>query len=295
MRSDEPHPPTNSGSARQPVRTETTVTVVRGVALVSVTLDNDTAAALRVRVENDIDGPVLPPRQDGVPASGWDSDRFTGVIPPDGRLSVGYACPVAEPSAATVQTDDGPVSVETLGPAEEETGDPEPPDSIDAIVRSLGRAAPPADAIPAGTHPMISVPYAGRSTQSDLDATSVTAPQPASGWLDAVERQIEFAERLTDASADEAAAAVEDCGGIDDAATLPTELDGHIEALRSIGERADDLASRAAAADPDPVVSSLVAAANGKEPGDRDTTPGPEASPPHRPGAAADAPHGRTR
>lgn len=271
------------------------MTVVGGVALVSITLDNDTAAALRVRVENDIDGPVLPPRQDGVPVAGWDSDRFTGVVPPDGRLGVGYACPVAESNAATVRTDDGPASVEILGPADEETGDPKPPDSVAATVRSLGRAAPPADAIPTETETTVSASRAGRSTQSEPDATSATAPQPVSGWLDAVERQIELAERLTDASADEAAAAIEDCGGIDDAAALPTELDGHIDALRSIGDRLDDLASRAAAADPDPVVSSLVAAANSEEPDDRDTTPGPEASSPHRPGAEADASHGRTR
>lgn len=294
MRSDEPHPPTDSGSARQPVRTETTVTVIGGVALVSVTMDNDTAAALRVRVENDLDGPVLPPRQDGVPVAGWDTDRFIGVIPADGRLGVGYACPVAASTAATVRTDDNPVSVEILGPADGETGDPTPPDPVAATVRSLGRAAPPADAIPTKTEPMVSAPRGRRSTQSESDATS-RIPHPVSGWLDAVERQIELAERLTDASADEAAAAIEDCSGVGDAATLPTELDGHTDALHSIGERINDLASRAAAADPDPVVSSLVAAANGEDPADRATTPGPDPSSPHRPDAAADAPNGPRR
>jgi hypothetical protein len=295
VRSDESHPSADSNSTRQPVQTETTVTIVGGVALVSVTLDNDTAAALRVRVENDIDGPALPPRQDGVPVAGWDSDRFTGVVPADGRLGVGYACPVAETNAAAVRTDDGPVSVEILGPADEGTSDPKPPDPVAATVRSLGRAAPPVDAIPEKIETAVSEPRAGRSTQSEPDATSARTPQPALGWLDAVERQIELAERLTDASADEAAAAIEDCGGIDNAATLPAELDGHLDALHSIGERIDDLASRAAAAEPDPVVSSLVAATNGEEPADRDTTPEPEASPPHRSGAEVAAPHGRTR
>lgn len=293
MRSDEPHPLTDSSSERQPLQTERTVTAVGGVALVSITLDNDTAVDLRVRVENDLDGPALPPRREGVPVAGWDSDRFTGVVPADDRLGVGYACPLAETDATSVGTDDDPVSVEILGPADNETDNPAPSDPVAAAVRSLGRATPPVDAIPAESAG--SAPCTGQGRQSEPDAANTEIPHPVSGWLDAVERRVALAERLTDASAAEAAAAIEDCGKIEDAATLPTELDGDVDALRSISKRINDLTSRAATADPDPVVSSLVAAADGEHPPDRNTRPAPDAPSSTRPNVEANTPHGRRR
>lgn len=296
MRSDEPHPRTDSGSGRQPLQTESTVTAVGGVALVSITLDNDTAVDLRVRVENDLDGPVLPPRREGVPVAGWDGDRFTGVVRGDDRLGVGYACPVADAGAvASTGSDDDPVSVEILGPADNETANPAQSDSVAAAVRSLGRATPPMDAIPTEATAAVSAPYVEQDRQSDAEAANAGLPQPVSGWLDAVERRVELAERFTDASAAEAAAAIEDCGGIDDAATLPAELDGDIDALRALGERIDDLVSRAAATDPDPIVSSLVAAANDEDLPDRDARSDPAAPSSARPNVEADALHGRRR
>lgn len=273
------------------------MTVVGGVALVSITLDNDTAVDLRVRVENDLDGPALPPRREGVPVAGWDGDRFTGVVPADDRLGVGYACPVAETDATSVGTDDDPVSVEILGPADDETDNPAPSDPVATAVRSLGRATPPVDAIPAEptAESAGSAPCTGQGRQSEPDAADTEIPHPVSGWLDAVERRVALAERLTDASAAEAAAAIEDCGEIEDAATLPTELDGDIDALRSISKRINDLTSRAAAADPDPVVSSLVAAANREDPPDRSTRPAPDTPSSTRPNVEANTPHGRRR
>lgn len=269
------------------------MTTIGGVALVSVTLDNDTAADLRVRIGNNIEGPVLPPRQEGVPVAGWDGDRFTGVVPADGRLGVGYACPVDEPDRVAARTDDEPVSVEILGPADDETGDRKPSDPVAATVRSLGRAAPPVDAIPMKTAAGC-IPSTVR-TPNNSDVTSARVPQSVSGWLDAVERRVELAERLTDASAAEAAAAIEDCGGVDDAAALPAGLDRDIDALRAIGDRINDLVSRSTAANPDPVVSSLAAAANGEEPVDRDTKAESDASSLDRPTAGTNAPHGVTR
>ena len=298
VRPDDPRPDPHSRSTRQPVRAARTVTAAAGVALVSVTLDNDTAADLRVRVENDLDGPALPPRREGVPAAGWDGDRFTGVVPADGRLGVGYACPIGAADVASARAADQPASVEILGPVDDATGDASASDPVAAAVRSLGRATPPIDAIPAETAAEPEPPVSRTEPHRRREPTPPTAPEtsnPVAAWLDAVERRVQLAEQLTDAAADEAAAAIEDSGGIDDVATLPAELGGDAGALRSIGGRIDDLAARAAAADPEPVVSSLVAAADGEEPTERDAKPESDAPPPHGPTAGRGVDRGSPR
>jgi len=67
----------------------------------------------RVRIENRLDGPVWPPREEGQPAAGWDDDAFEGVVAPDHRLVAGYATPAqpADPPAEVV--DDDPADAET--------------------------------------------------------------------------------------------------------------------------------------------------------------------------------------
>lgn len=274
------------------------MTAAGGVALVSVRLDNDTAADLRVRVENDLDGPALPPRREGVPAAGWDGDGFTGVIPADGRLGVGYACPLGAADVASARAADEPASVEILGPVNDATGDASASDPVAAAVRSLGRATPPIDAVPAETAAEPGTAVSRPEPDRRREPAPTTAPgtsNPVAAWLDAVERRIRLAEQLTEASADEAAAAIEGAGGIDSVATLPAELGGDVGALRSMGGRIDDLAARAAAADPEPVVSSLVAAADGEEPTERGAKPESGAPPPHDPTAGGGASPRSTR
>ena len=56
-----------------------------------VTLSVSSTDPTHVRIENCLDGPVWPPREQGVPAAGWDDGGFSGVV--DGRLALGYACP----------------------------------------------------------------------------------------------------------------------------------------------------------------------------------------------------------
>ena len=71
----------------------------------------------RVRIENRLDGPVWPPREEGQPAAGWDDDTFEGVVAPDHRLVAGYATPAqpADPPAEVVT--DEPAGAETpVGP-----------------------------------------------------------------------------------------------------------------------------------------------------------------------------------
>jgi len=61
----------------------------------------------QVRIENRLDGPVWPPREEGQPAAGWDGDTFEGVVAPDHRLVAGYATPAppADPPAEIVADD----------------------------------------------------------------------------------------------------------------------------------------------------------------------------------------------
>jgi hypothetical protein len=79
-------------STTDPLETSVSTTIVSGVTLVRVELRSTVDTDLRVRVANELDGPVLPPRREGVPAAGWDANGFRGIVPGSGRLGVGYAC-----------------------------------------------------------------------------------------------------------------------------------------------------------------------------------------------------------
>lgn len=109
-----------------------------GVTLVALYLTAERER--RVRVENRLDGPVWPPRRRGQPAAGWDEDGFEGIVEPGERLALGYATPArpAEPPAEIVA--DEPASAETADEAIEQTPA--------GVVRSLGDALVPRDAVP---------------------------------------------------------------------------------------------------------------------------------------------------
>jgi hypothetical protein len=266
------------------VRADVTTTATAGGVLVAVTLCNDTAVAVRVRVDNDLDGPVLPPRREGVPTAGWDEDGFTGTVPANGRAGIGYACPVGDGGAAdraasnskpNRDSDPDPdaeaISLEVLGPADGD--EPSESDRVDAAVRSLGRATPPADAVPASpiVDPDGSAADRQSSRRDDPDRSGTSdVPAPVARWLDAIESRVRRAERLTDATADEASAVLEDCGGTDAVATLPGDHERDLASLRAVGDRIEELTARAADADPEPVASSLVDAAGGEAPGGAD-------------------------
>ena len=203
------------------------------VRLVTVELRNPDPVDRRVRVDNRLDGPVLPPRRAGVPDPGWDQDGFTGVVPASGRLSLGYACP-APPGRP-------PVSVVDEGRASER-----PTDDTETAVRELADPRPPADAVPDAT------PGGGDGGGSDADAgeRGDSPPAPVASWLSAVEHRIERGEQLTDASVVTAVGGVKTIAADgQDVADLDARVATDAVALRTVAARATTLVERAEAVD----------------------------------------------
>ncbi|AZH23864.1 DUF7857 domain-containing protein [Haloplanus aerogenes] len=210
-----------------------------GVVLVTVDLRNPSPVDRRVRVTNRLDGPVLPPRRQGVPESGWNDDGFAGVVPADGRRNLGYACP----APATRP----PVSVADEGRAD--GGDSA--DTPAAAVRELGDPRPPIDAIPGGREVDEDDGDPRRESSEGIDGDgnggADAVPPAVDSWLTAAAERIERGERLTDASVDTAAAALEADGGA--VSELETRLADDAAALEAVAERSAALADRAAAVD----------------------------------------------
>lgn len=234
------------------------------VALVELRLRNGGPVDRRVRVRNELSGPVLPPRTGGAPDSGWDDDGYAGIVPAGATRALGYAVPTADPV-------EPPVAVDDEGRA---TGDPDPPPTVDAAVRALGDPAPPRDAVPSsGSLPptderrgaSAGCRHGAEGKADDADADRTTADPPDRGAVEAdpdadrdfddsrafaaAERRIGRAERLAGATVLEAAAALEDAGGLATVERLPTALDADATALRALAARAERLADRAEAAD----------------------------------------------
>ena len=119
------------------------------LSLVTLVLDNPTATPRRVRVANRLSGPVRPPRREGVPESGWDDGGFEGVVPAGGTRPLGYASPAppAEPPVELVRTE----RAGSADSADSERTRTVPEESPEGVVRALGDARPPADAVPTAT------------------------------------------------------------------------------------------------------------------------------------------------
>lgn len=139
---------------------------IDGTTLVTCRLATD--ARVRVTVEPTHDGPVWPPRRQGVPAPGWDEGAWTGVVRADAPRGLGYATPTAidaggggtgddadgdvdsdadeGPSDADDQPGDGqaPVAITAVEPAEAGDG----PVSARDVIRALGDPSPARDAVP---------------------------------------------------------------------------------------------------------------------------------------------------
>lgn len=257
-----------------PIEPTVSTRSVAGVTLVRVELRSTVAADLDVRIRNELAGPILPPRAAGVPATGWNADGFRGTVPGTGCLGIGYACPVSSPA----RSDAGAVSIEVLGPADRDGTTPNrqtersetDSNSVETAIRSLGRARPPADVVAAERGSNDVGAPTDESPESDVSATDAV-PAAVDAWLDAVDARVHHAERLTDATAAEATAVLDDRGGVDALVGLPAAIAADESTLRDIAARADDLAARAAATDAASVVSSLSAAAEVR--GDPDTEP----------------------
>jgi len=167
------------------------------VVLVTVDLRNPSAVDRRVRVTNRLDGPVLAPRRAGVPEPGWDDDGFGGVVPADGRLSLGYACP-------------SPMRRPPVSVVDEGRSDGEEEDRTAAAIRGLGDPRPPGDAIPKADD-------TDDPESESVDRRGTPIPPAVESWLTAVEERMERGEQLTAASVDETTTALD----ADDTETVP--------------------------------------------------------------------------
>jgi len=236
------------------------VTTHEGTTLVRLLVTSE--ATERVRVTNCLDGPVWPPRREGVPEEGWDEDGYDGVIDSDERLVLGYACP-AEPC-------DPPARLTSLGPDEAGT-----PVTARDVVRSLGDPSPPRDTVAdsrVDAFDGASRPDDDATSRSVTEASSETADwgggelDPMSGtsgsdrptdaaieepwaaveaWLDGVADRAEDAERLAGVSSvPEATAALTAVGGHDDIAALVERLDTDRRRVGRVAQRCETLAAR---------------------------------------------------
>jgi len=253
-----------------------------GVTLVTVCL-RDLDVSTRVTVRNCLDGPVWPPRREGLPEAGWSATGFSGVLDA-GSHALGYATP-ARPEGPPAELADA-VPVPEADPVGDRSDRPAD------VVRDLGDPSPPGDAVPgAGTASTssedISPPakQAGQSSTADTDVTAATAdseglsdrdvsvgdagepaardgaphepdagadhiaslPSELGPWLAEMERRADTAEMLSAAeTVPEATTAVREAGGLDGVRAL-AEADDERQ-LRLVARRARRLADRRAEA-----------------------------------------------
>ncbi|RXK50598.1 DUF7857 domain-containing protein [Halorientalis pallida] len=241
-----------------------------GVTLVTGRVENS-GDARRVRLTSRLDGPLYPPRRQGVPAEGWDEDGLECVLAAEEVRPLGFASPAppTDPPLAVAETepvdpDDGGVEPRVAVPTVESTAD--------GVVRALGAPRPPRDAVPtpaSGTSPESrdAEPNPRESGDTGLSPvaeeldggdgakvardTADAKPEDAPGGaaLDAVAVRIETAERLSTATRlPEATEALRNIGGIAGARDLEAQLSRDAERLSRLATRASDLAERAEAA-----------------------------------------------
>lgn len=215
-----------------------------GVWFVACRVHNAAAVARRVRIRSRLDGPVLPPRRSGVPEAGWDADGVTLRLDPDERRGIGFAVTAADAR-------DPPVAVAESDRIDEDaTGSDR---SARAAVRDLDDHRPPRDAVSDGDRTAAvasdaDAPVAPDPSDATVDPDRI-GPDRMADWLDAVERRIERAERLTDADLETATEVVAAAGGLDAVDALDDRIDADAEALERVRDRAAALADRAEATD----------------------------------------------
>lgn len=217
-----------------------------GVSLVRCRVRNDDAVPRRVRIESRLDGPVLPPRRDGVPETGWDEAGVTLRLAPEERRALGFAvrAPPTEPPVEVAE-------VTAVEPGDE----PERSETPTAVaLRRLGDHRPPREAVTGGAD------AADAATGTDGAGSDPDGPASSGGgpgeWsdavearLDAVEGRIDRAERLTDADLETATAAVAEADGVGELSALVDRVAADAERLRELSDRASALAARAESTD----------------------------------------------
>ncbi|WP_433629075.1 hypothetical protein [Halomicrococcus sp. NG-SE-24] len=155
------------------------------VTLVELVVENPAETATRIRVGNRLDGPVWPPRREGVPESGWDDGGFESVVAADSSRSLGYASPAApeDPPVEVVWTERAgtPTDDSGSGPAGGAGLDAaavavDAEATVAGAIRSLGDPRPPADAVA----PLPDGERSADDERSDAEATSRSRSR--SGW-----------------------------------------------------------------------------------------------------------------
>lgn len=224
-----------------------TLSAAGPATLVRVRLRNERATDRRVRLQNCLDGPVLPPRRHGTPEAGWDRAGVETVVPAGETAALGYACPAPEAEP--------PVVVEEVGPTRAADERPTPA----AAVRELGDHRPPRDVLGGSNQPKSTAsptPAEASGVDGTDPATPAANPSPpplpddADALLDRYRTRIETAETLAVAGVPEATAILRENGGLAGVETLADELDSDARALRALAAAASTLAARAVAATP---------------------------------------------
>jgi len=252
---------------------ESTVHETDPAWLVSVRVENDADAALTVELRAAT--PVMPPRRRGVPEAGWSDRTVTVRVPVGGRRGVGFATEREPP--------DPPVEVVGRTAAEGECDDAFDDPDADAVVRTLGGAAPPRDAVPAPDEapsgdpderdapaddeadptdwewvedatpaPRESDDTADRDDTTDRDhggGETPELPPPVAAWVAEVERRCERVEGVRPAAPlSTATAALAEAGGREALVAEADDLSADARRLRAVARRAEELAERAEAA-----------------------------------------------
>lgn len=214
-----------------------------GVTLVTARLDGG-GATQRVRLTNRLDGPVWPPRRQGIPEAGWDEECFETVVPADGTVAVGYASPAPPAETPLVVVDREVVAGD----------EPDEPVTAADALRSLGDPTPPRDAVPipidesarSGEPSRRSAP----SDANDVSRPDTAAPDAVEAWFATVEERLALAERLAEAeSLPEVTDALRQVGDLADAESLVEDVSADADALETVARRAGGLADRAAETD----------------------------------------------
>lgn len=210
---------------------------IDGVTLVTVAL-TDVAEPTRATLENRLDGPVWPPRRQGLPEAGWTDTGFEAVLE-SGRHAFGYASPAppADPAVELVDATPAP----DAEPARERRETPA------GVTRNLGDPSPPLDALPSPSSP--SEDGSPDPPVDDSRVPSDDLPDAVAAYFETVRGRVARAEALAAAeSLDEATDGVRDAGGLDGVRSLDASQRGDERALRAIARRADALADRRAEA-----------------------------------------------
>lgn len=262
-----------------------------GVTLVSVRVRNDTGIDRRVRLQNRLRGPVLPPRTEGVPEAGWNRNGVSVRVPSGETVALGYACPAGESDGD--RSADPPVRLADVGPASKtppaptgtirRLGDPRPPRTVvdpdeggpEETAPGTEQTAPDTEVVETRTEQAATGP---EQTTTDLDETRTDTPSTTTGdtdrsarpagpeeslppavevWLTDVRTRLESASELEDASVSEAATILEAGDGVAGVARLADDLETDERALRRVAEVATALADRAAADPPSDALRRL--------------------------------------